>query len=87
MIAVLRDDQDRITAVCEWITFDNKDIFIGEFEINPDHRGNGVFKQLIRLVYEQNKDFERVVWFRETKYPGGSPRIYTREQIFRHIGG
>jgi GNAT superfamily N-acetyltransferase len=94
MIAVLRDENNRITAVCEWLTFDGgqlsddgKDVFIGEFEVNPEHKGNGVFKKLIRRVYEKNNDFQRVFWFREYKYPGSGPRVYTREQILKHIGG
>jgi GNAT superfamily N-acetyltransferase len=90
----MRDDKNRITAVCEYLTFEDgkladngKDVFIGEFEVNPEHRGNGVFKKLIGKVYEKNKEFSRVFWFRQFKYPDTGARVYTREQILKHIGG
>ena len=94
MISCLRDDKNRITAVCEWLRFNNgslddngTDVFIGEIEVNPEHRGNGVFKKMVKEVYDKNKDFLRVIWFRQYKYPDSGPRIYTREQISKHIGG
>jgi GNAT superfamily N-acetyltransferase len=94
MISCLRDDSGRITAVCEWLTFEGgqlqdkgTDVFIGEFEVNPEHKGNGVFKKLIRKVYESNPQFRRVFWWREYKYPNSGARIYSREQILKHIGG
>jgi len=92
MIACLRDEQGRITAVCEYLCFkdgamdDNgKDVFIGELEVNPEHRGNGVFKKLVKEVYTKNPEFQRVVWFRGYKYPDRAPSIYTREKILKHI--
>jgi hypothetical protein len=49
MIECIRDEKGNITAVCEWLLFNEKGlidekgetIFIGELEINPEHRGNG----------------------------------------------
>ena len=87
MIAVIRDDEHRIQAVCEWLTFDDKEIFIGEFEINPEHRGKSIFKELIRKIYEANPLFEKVCWFRKNKYPDREIREYSRDQILKHIGG
>ncbi len=93
MIATIRDTENRITAVCEYLRFqdgklDDKgtDVFIGEMEVNPEHRNNGIFKKMIKAVYDKNQDFHRVVWFRQYKYPGSKPRVYTREQIIKHLG-
>ena len=93
MIECLRDDAGRITAVCEWLLFNDegrldengKTVFIGELEINPEHRGNGVFKKMLERLSVNNPGATRVFWLREHKYPGRKPKIYDANK-FRNMG-
>ena len=85
MIDVMRDPEGRITAVCEWLLFNDKGemdekgqtIFIGELEISEGHRGNGIIRGFIRRLAGFNPQATRVFWFREKKYPGRGARIYS----------
>ena len=89
MIACLRDTEGNITAVIEYLLFneqgcldDNGEgMFIGELEINPIHRGNGALKELIKMLLAKCPQAKKCVFFRKTKYPDRERRIYTREQF------
>lgn len=94
MLEVIRDEQGRMTAVCEWLTFNQEGkldehgltVFIGELEINPEHRGKGVIRQLAREIRKKAPQASRVFWFRMSKYPKRGHRVYTVEQILRRVG-
>lgn len=94
MIECIRDDKGNITAVCEWLLFNTEGridekgetIFIGELEINPEHRHNGCIQHFIRRGIELNPQAKRIFWFRERKYPGRGYRIYNVETIKRRVG-
>ena len=94
MIDCIRDPKGNITAVVEWLLFNEqgkldengKTMFIGELEINPEHRGNGVIKHFIRTLYEGNKHVLRVFWWRKTKYPEREHRMYTVDKLLRRVG-
>ena len=88
MISVLRDENNRIVAVCEWLPFEDgrlaengELVYIGEFEVNPGVER--AFERLVGQVIKQNPQFKRVIWYREYKYPNRGYRIYNREQILR----
>jgi GNAT superfamily N-acetyltransferase len=91
MLEVIRDNEGRITACCEWLLFNDKGlldekgetIFVGELEINPEHRGNGVIRKLIRRGIERSPHAKRIFWFREYKYPGRGHRMYSTETLKR----
>jgi hypothetical protein len=93
MIEVIRDKNGNITAVCEWLLFNEtgmiddkgKALFVGEFEINKEHRGNGVFKKVLRKLYTRNPQATHAMWFRNKKYPGRGLVVKTRDQIRRVI--
>lgn len=94
MIECLRDKDGNITAVCEWLLFNNEGkldekgetLFVGEFEINPIHRGNGVIKYFIKRGLELAPEAKRWMWFREYKYKGRGPRTYSIETLKRRVG-
>lgn len=94
MIEVIRDDKGDITAVCEWLLFDNdgrlnengETVFVGELEINESHRGNGVLKHFIKRGIELNPKAKKIFWFREKKYPGRGMRVYPIDRIKKHMG-
>jgi hypothetical protein len=89
MIACLRDAEGNITAVIEYLLFnqqgnldENGDgMFIGECEINPIHRGNGALRELIKMLLAKCPKAKKCVFFRKTKYPEREHRTYTREQF------
>ena len=89
MIACLRDQEGNITAVIEYLLFNEKGnlddngegMFIGELEINPIHRGNGALKELIKLLLAKCPQAKECVFFRKTKYPDRECRTYTRQQF------
>jgi membrane-associated HD superfamily phosphohydrolase len=60
-------------------------MFIGEFEINPEHRGTGVVQYFIKTLYHKNPQAKRLVFLREYKYPGRDARTYTREQVAKRL--
>jgi hypothetical protein len=94
MIECIRDPEGRITAVCEWLLFNEKGliddkgetIFIGEVEINPEHRGNGTLKEFIKRGIRLNPQAKRIFWFREKKYPGRGYRMYSIERLKKMMG-
>jgi hypothetical protein len=94
MIECVRDDQGRILAVCEWLLFrdgvfreDGNMLLVGDIEINPDKRGNGIIRKFIRVLYEKNPQAEWLFFYRNYKYPGRPGKLYTREQIKKLLGG
>jgi len=94
MIECIRDDQGRILAVCEWQLFkdgmiaeDGNLLMVGDLEINPDKRGNGVIRHFIRTLYVKNPQAEYLFFYRNYKYPGRPGRTYTRDQIKKLLGG
>lgn len=94
MLEVLRNSSGNITAVCEWLPFNERleidqngtVVFIGELEINKEHRGNGVFKKILRKVYDKNPQALVACWYRNIKYPDRGMVKKTRSQIERQIG-
>jgi hypothetical protein len=94
MIEVLRDDNENITAVCEWLLLNDRGIIdetgtvvlICEMEVNKEHRGNGSIKQFTDQIQKKSPTANRVVFLREIKYPGRKPSVYSREQILKRLG-
>jgi hypothetical protein len=94
MIEVIRDEQGDITAVCEWLLFneraefvdDGKVLFVAEVEVNKAHRGNGTIRRFIKLIYPKCPWIEKVFFFREYKYPGKRQRVYNIDRILRRGG-
>jgi hypothetical protein len=93
MIAVLRDESGNITAVCEWLWFDNAGrvtedgelIFIGELEVNPGHENSGCLKGLLKQVIELAPNAKEIFWFRESKYPGRKHRLFNIETLKKRL--
>jgi hypothetical protein len=94
MIECIRDEKGNITAVCEWLLFNEKGlidekgetIFIGELEVNPEHRRNGCIGRFIKsIVFTKAAHAKRIFWFREYKYPDRGPRFYNVEQLKRRM--
>jgi hypothetical protein len=91
MIAMIRDEEGNITAVCEWFLLDNdglvspygETIFIGELEVNPGHRNGLCLKKFIKLGMELAPNAKKVCWFRETKYPGRKRRLFNIDTLDR----
>ena len=94
MIEVIRDEDGNIKAVCEWLLLNEQGLIseqgvyllICELEINPGSRGNGVLRKIIKNIYVKCPEFKTCAFVRETKYPGRSPRVYTRSRWAKLIG-
>ncbi len=89
MLEVKRDDKGNMTAVCEYLLFnklgqlteEGETMFIGELEINPEHRGNGILKGFIKTLLTKYPKAEQCFFYRRKKYPDRDYRVYTREQF------
>ena len=94
MIEVVHDAKGNITAVCEWLLFDENGLIsetgatliICELDINPDCRGNGVVRKIIKAIYHKCPQFKVCAFIRENKYPGRPARFYTRSRWAKLIG-
>ena len=89
MIECIRDDKGNITAVIEYLIFNNlgqlteegDTVFIGELEINPEHRGKKVIRHFIKTILNKYPNAKKCLFFRRYKYPSRDYRMYTREQF------
>ena len=95
MIEVTRDAQGNITAVVEYLIFDNNgqlhdegnQIFIGEVEINPEHRRKQILRTFIKTILNKYPKLERCCFCRFLKYPKDKypdrrdVRFYTRKHF------
>lgn len=94
MIECLRDDVGNITAVCEWLSFDEtgklvdggKILLIAEMEINPSHRGLKTIREFIKRIHQKSPMAEKIFFFREPKYPGRKMSLYTVDKITKSGG-
>jgi hypothetical protein len=94
MIECIKNESGDITAVCEWLLFNDKAmiddngtiVMIAELHINNEHRGNGVLKKFIKSIASKCPQADKVFFFREHKYPGRKIRVYSRERILKRIG-
>jgi hypothetical protein len=93
MIEALHDKDGNIIAVIEWVLCDedkklNNDgvvMLIGDLEINPAYRGNGVVRKFINILYDKHPFVMFCAWLREYKYPDRKYRLHTREQFKRFL--
>jgi hypothetical protein len=89
MIEVLRDRDKRLTAVCEYLILtedghlhnDGTKIFIGELEINPEHRGKGLVKYFIKTLMDKYPKIDKCFFVRKRKYPDRDCRMWTRKKL------
>lgn len=95
MLEILRTDDGQIKAVCEYYIVDSKGnfdgkgkyIWIEECEVSQAYRGNGNLKTFIKLITDKHPEFEYGYFWRQRKYPGRPPRIYSKRQWLKLIGG
>lgn len=89
MIECVRDDKGNITAVIEYLLFnkqgqlteEGETVFIGEMEINPEHRGKKIIRRFIKTILTKYPKAERCIFFRRYKYPNRDYKTYTRQQF------
>ena len=89
MIATLRDDNGNITAVMEYLFFDEEGrmddngniMIVGELEVNPIHRNNGCIKAIVQQILAKHPKIEGCAWARTSKYPNGKVSKYRRDQF------
>lgn len=89
MLEVLHNEDGSLKAVMEYLIFNEQGqlneqgdrVFIGEMEINPQSRGNGVIKGFIKTILNKYPNLKTCVFFREYKYPNRGFRSYTRKQF------
>lgn len=89
MLEVIRDENNDLTAVCEYLIFDNQGklteegnvLFVGELEINPKHRGKGLIRYFIKRLMLKYPQLERCLFFRKNKYPKRDCRTWTRDKL------
>ena len=94
MLVVKRDEEGNIIAVCEWWAFtdgglaiDGEIVYLFHTEINKDHRGNGLLKEIYKEVAKLNPHMKKCSWMRGYKYPNRKPTECSKIQITKRIGG
>ena len=91
MLEVLHNEDGTIKAVAEYLIFDNEGrlneegnrLFVGELEINPLARGNGVIRKFTKTILNKYPKVINIIYFRLYKYPSRGLRVYTREQMLK----
>lgn len=91
MLEVLHNPDGTIKAVCEYLLFDNEGrlseegnrLFVGELEINPQDRGNGVIRKFTKTILNKYLKVSSIIYFRLYKYPERGLRTYTRQQMLK----
>lgn len=93
MLEVIRGKDGVIKGVCEFVVMNDEGemavdgtwMFIGDLEVAPEYRSNGVIKQIIRNILDRCPNAQKCGWVREYKYKGRPMRTYTRKQFEKLI--
>jgi hypothetical protein len=89
MIEVVRNDKGDITAICEYLIFNNlggldeegNKIFIGDVEINPEHQRKSILRHFIKVLLVKYPKLEQCYFYRKKKYPYRDYRTWTRAKL------
>ena len=95
MLEIIKDNTEKIKAVCEWYlvdingNFDNKGefVWVNEVEISSQYKNNGILKQFIKIIIQKCPQAKFGYFWRKEKYPDRKIRIYHKARWLKLIGG
>lgn len=94
MLTVVRDNQGRIEAACEWTPVnaagqpanDGHWVWINQLEISAGVRGTTAIRELIHLIAFQAPAVVGAYWERRDKR-NATIRVFPREQLLKEVMG
>jgi sugar/nucleoside kinase (ribokinase family) len=95
MIEIIKDADENILAVCDYLVLNRKKeldvegevVVILHAEVSKTARGNGLLVRMIKEILIRHPKAEECFFTRETKYPGRKVKRYVRQQFERIVGG
>ena len=95
MIEIKTNSDGTLKAVCEWYLVDSRGnysshgdyVWVNEVYINPEFRSNGMLKEFVKDIIAKAPTAKYGYFWRQKKYKGRKPRIYSKERWLKLIGG
>lgn len=95
MLEIIKTNNGEIKACLEWNLvnekgeFDQKGqfVWVGEVEIAPQYRGNGILKEFARIIMIKCPQAKFGYFWRQGKYPNREIRIYHKMRWLKLLGG